>query len=293
MTLTKRRPTPPSARVRRLQGQHHDHNRHYVKAYWPYLPILAVLALGMFVNSLLARQHHSVLGYSTGISSQELLAETNGERISKHRSALQINPQLTAAAQAKADDMAARGYWSHVTPDGKQPWNFMATAGYQYRVAGENLAYGFGTSEQITAAWMQSPEHRDNLLNAAYQDVGYATANVRDFGGQGPATIVVALYGEPANAADYTTAARSGVLGASTQAVSRLSLVSTSTRIAATVAIVCGGALLIFFTRHTLAWRRVLVKGERFMLEHPLFDVVLMSAIVITLVISNAAGHIL
>lgn len=293
MTLTKRKPTSPNARVRRLNGQHHDRNRHYVKAYWPYLPVLAVLGLGMFVNSFLARQHHSVLGYSTGITSQELLAETNGERITKHQSALQINTQLTAAAQAKANDMAARDYWSHISPSGTQPWNFIQTAGYQYRVAGENLAYGFGTSEQVTEAWMQSPEHRDNMLNAAYQDVGFATANVRDFRGEGPATIVVAMYGEPSDAADYSVSAHSGVLGASTQAVSRLTLISTSTRIASVVALVCAAALLIFFARHILAWRRVLVKGERFLIEHPLFDVVLMSAVAVTLVISNAAGHIL
>jgi hypothetical protein len=259
----------------------------------PYLPIFAVLALGMFFNSLLARQHHSSLGYSNGISSQALLAESNGARISAHKPALQLDKRLTAAAQAKADDMARRGYWAHVAPDGTEPWEFIRSAGYSYQVAGENLAYGFGTSDEITAAWMQSPEHRENIMNGAYQDVGFATSDVRNYRGHGPTTIVVALYGEPSDAADYSVRAPTGVLGASTQSVSRLTLFSTSERLARIVAIICAVALLVFFARHLVAWHRVLAKSERFVLEHVGLDIVLVTIVVVTLVISNAAGHIL
>src|SRR6185369_9999820 len=107
---------------------------------------------------------------------------------------LQLNDQLAAAAQAKANDMARRGYWSHVTPDGKQPWSFVEASGYQYEAAGENLAYGFGSSDEVMTAWMHSPEHRANILNSVYQDVGFATANVPNYRGTGPETIVVAMY---------------------------------------------------------------------------------------------------
>lgn len=293
MTLTKHKPTKPNTRVRRLSGQHHDRNHHYIKAYWPYMPVFLVLAIAIFVNSLLARQDHTALGYSTGLSAQKLLAQTNGERITSHESALQISPQLTKAAQSKADDMAARGYWSHVTPDGKQPWYFISKSGYQYRAAGENLAYGFGTSDQVMAAWMNSPEHRDNLLNASYQDVGFATANVSHFLGDGPTTIIVALYAEPSSAADFTKAAQFGVLGAQTQSVPRLSLLSNAGWLAVTVSAICGAGFMIFFTRHILAWHKVLVRGERFLLEHPWFDVVVMGGVVTALVLYNDAGNIL
>lgn len=296
MTLTKqktnRRLTPNH---RKRVGQHHNHTRHYMKAYWPYLPVFAVLGLGILLNGYLGRQHHSVLGYATGISPQVLLAETNGERTSNHESALQLNSQLTAAAQAKANDMAARGYWSHVTPDGKQPWSFMTTAGYQYEAAGENLAYGFGTSGQVIDAWMHSAEHRANILDANYQDVGFATANAANYQGTGPETIVVAMYGEPVGAVSAVPPNDTAptVLGSDTQQVSRLQLFSTTYWLQLAVAALAGGALVLFFVRHALAWHKVLVRGERFLLAHPFFDVFLMSAAVLAFLLSHAAGTIL
>jgi hypothetical protein len=250
----------------------------------------------MFFNSLVARQHHSVLGYATNVSAQALLAETNGERTSHHQPALQLNPQLSAAAQAKANDMAKRNYWSHVTPDGKQPWNFITSSGYQYEAAGENLAYGFGSSEQIITAWMHSAEHRANILNADYQDVGFATANVTNFQGNGPETVIVAMYGEPLgmiNASTNSTDSTPVVLGSHTEAVSRLSLVSTANWLQLAVAALCGGALMLFFIRHGFAWHRVLARGEQFALAHPFFDIFLMSAAVLAFLLSHAAGTIL
>lgn len=296
MTLTKPKPRPSSATHRKRTGQHHRRSQHYIKAYWPYLPVFTILGLGIFFNSFLSRQHHDVLGYATSVSSQVLLAETNGERSSSHEAALQLNQQLTAAAQAKANDMASRDYWSHVTPDGKQPWSFMDSTGYKYEAAGENLAYGFGTSDQIINAWMHSAEHRANILNANYQDVGFATANVRNYQGTGPETIVVAMYGEPVgmiNASTNSTASPPVVLGSQTEAVSRISLLSTASWIPIALATLCGAAMMLFFLRHALAWHKVLVRGERFFLAHPFFDVFLMSAAVLTLLLSHAAGTIL
>jgi len=207
-----------------------------------------------------------------------------------------MNAQLTAAAQMKANDMAKRGYWSHVTPDGKQPWSFIESAGYQYEAAGENLAYGFGSSDQVMTAWMHSTEHRANILDGDYQDVGFATANAGNYQGTGPETIVVALYGEPAgmiNAHTGDTTSTPVVLGAHTEAVSRLSLLSTATWMPLVLAAMCGGALMLFFIRHTLAWHKVLVRGEEFFLKHPFFDVFLMSATVLAFLLSHIAGTIL
>jgi len=296
MTLTKPKASRVSPNHRKRTGQHHTHNKHYVKAYWPYLPIFAVLALGIFFNSFLARANHSVLGYATSISPEVLLQETNGERTTRHEAALTLNAQLSAAAQAKANDMATRNYWSHETPDGKQPWSFIETAGYQYEAAGENLAYGFGTSEQVITAWMNSPKHRENILNAVYQDVGFATANVADFQGQGPVTIIVAEYGEPLgmiNPATNDTTSTPVVLGTSSTPVSRASLLSNATWVPLVLAAIAGGAIALFFTRHALAWHKVLVKGERFFVSHPYFDALLMAFVVLAFVLTNAAGTIL
>lgn len=279
-----------------MTGAHHQQDHHYVKAYWPYLPVFAVLGLGIIASSVLGHVHHSVLGYATSVSPQVLLAETNGERSNKKEPALQLNAQLTAAAQAKANDMAKRNYWSHVTPDGQQPWSFIGNAGYQFEAAGENLAYGFGTSDQIMAAWMQSPEHRANILNADYQDVGFATANVANYVGTGAQSIIVAEYGEPVgmyNAASNSTASTPVVLGTQTQAVSHLQLLTGTWIGELAVAAIAGGAIVLFFVRHGLAWHKVLVRGEHFALDHPFFDVFLMSAAVFAFLLSHAAGSIL
>jgi uncharacterized protein YkwD len=292
MTLTKLKPSHVPRNHPKRQGRHHRQSQHYAKAYWPYLPVFAVLGLGILLNSVVSRSHHNVLGYATSISNQVLLAETNGERLSHHAEALNLNAQLTAAAQAKANDMAQRNYWSHVTPDGKQPWAFVDASGYHYQAAGENLAYGFGTSDQVMTAWMHSTEHRANVLNPNYQDVGFATANVADYQGTGPATVIVALYGEPVGAIPVSAAAPS-VLGTRTANVSRFSLLSTATWVPLLIAAVVGAAITLFFVRHALAWRKVLVHGEQFAMAHPFLDVFLMSAAVLALVLAHSAGSIL
>lgn len=294
MTLTKKTPVRRvSAHNRKRTGHHHNHNRHYIKSYWPYLPVFLVLGLGLIFNTVINRQNHSVLGYATDISAQAMLAQTNGERTSHNEPALQLNAQLTAAAQAKADDMAQRNYWSHVTPDGKQPWTFIQKAGYPFQAAGENLAYGFGTSDQIVTAWMQSTEHRANMLNPNYQDVGFATANVANFQGLGHRTIVVALYGEPIGMISVSNDTAASVLGEATVQVSRLQLISTASWVEMTVAAIAGAGLVLFFLRHAIAWHKVLAQGEDFFVHHPFFDVFLLSLAVLAFLLSHAAGSIL
>lgn len=296
MTLTKQRTARLSSNQKKRLGQHHNQSRHYAKTYWPYLPIFAVLLAGLMLNHIIGRQNHSVLGYSTNVSPQVLLSETNGIRVSHHDPALELNQQLTNAAQAKANDMVKENFWSHVTPSGEQPWSFMTAAGYQYEAAGENLAYGFGTSDDVMTAWMNSPEHRANILDGNYQDVGFATANSPNFVGGGPQTVVVAMYGEPVgliNQSTNSTASTPVVLGDQTQQVSRLQLVNSTNWAEITIAAIAGAALMLFFVRHAWAWHKVINKGERFFIAHPFFDVFLMTLAVFCFLLSHAAGTIL
>lgn len=269
-----------------------------MKAYWPYIPVFAVLLMSLVVNGMLSRSHHSVLGYATDVSTQSLLDDTNAERVKANEQPLTINSELSDAAAAKAEDMAKRNYWSHVTPDGQQPWAFIVNSGYNYQMAGENLAYGFGTSAQTLNGWMHSQEHRDNILNANFSEVGFATVNTKDYMGQGPETITVALYAQPAGApiAVSATVPNQPVtvttkLGAA-QNVSRLQLLTSTTWVELTVAVLCGAGLMLFFVRHALAWHKVLVRGEEFVLHHPFFDVLLVSVAAMALLLSHAAGAI-
>ena len=108
-------------------------------------------------------------GIKSDFSRSVLLNDTNAQRAGQKQAPLTLDPQLTAAAQAKAEDMATSNYWAHNSPDGKTPWTFISASGYQYQTAGENLAYGFSSASDTVTGWMNSPEHRANILNADYQ----------------------------------------------------------------------------------------------------------------------------
>lgn len=194
----KKKPTPAE---KRRHGQHHKQSKHYHNTYWPYLPLAFIVGLGVLVNSLWPTMQSAVLGYATNTSSNGLLLATNEERTTRGLGTLALNARLTAAAQAKANDMAARDYWSHDTPEGNQPWVFIKNAGYAYQSAGENLAYGFEGNSNTVAGWMGSTPHRINLLGASYNEVGFGIAHAEDFQGTGPQTIVVAMYAQRAASA--------------------------------------------------------------------------------------------
>ena len=207
MTLVAR--SRPPAYHRKVNGRHHRTSKHYIKPYLPYLPLLLIVGLGLLLNSAWPSQH-SVLGYATDMSVQSLLDDTNTQRTTNSLSNLSINAQLDTAAQTKANDMVARDYWSHNTPDGQTPWSFITNTGYQYQTAGENLAYGFDTASDTVTGWMNSPEHRANVLNTGYQEVGFGVANSANYQGNGPETVVVAMYASPT----------SGIVAAAAPAVS-------------------------------------------------------------------------
>jgi len=294
MTLTKQKPRRPTNHQRKRTGNHHRKGDHYIKAYWPYLPIFAILGLGIFANNWLSQMSHSVLGYATSVSSNVMLIDTNNARATQNEQPLTINAALNDAAQAKANDMVKRNYWSHVTPDGQQPWSFMDAAGYQYQSAGENLAYGFGTSDQILSAWLSSTEHRANIFDANYTQVGFGIANAKDFLGHGNQTIIVAMYGQPIGASATTSTPQPSLtINSQSQAVSRLQIVNNATWVQLGLAALCGAVLILFFVRHTFAWHKVLVRGEKFVISHPFLDVGLMGVAVLVFVLSHAAGTIL
>jgi hypothetical protein len=136
--------------------------------------------------------------YMAAVISSVLVDETNEVRKENGNLAtLRINPVLVRAAQIKADDMASRGYFAHVTPDGKEPWYFLGQVGYEFSAAGENLAVNYTESSDVTRAWMNSPGHRANVLNGKYSEIGVATSQ-GTYKGQ-PAIFVVQFFGKPKN----------------------------------------------------------------------------------------------
>ncbi len=296
----------PPAHYKKRQAQHHRRSKHYLKSYLPYLPMLLIVGSGLLINNLWSRPTQ-VLGASRDFSSISLLSATNQDRTAARRSALTLDSQLTAAAQAKADDMVKHNYWAHNSPDGKTPWTFIEASGYSYQTAGENLAYGFGGAKDTIIGWMNSPQHRANILNANYQNVGFGVAQSPDYQGLGPKTIIVAEYGQLIDSAAHitftvpSTAANTqlrDVQGIKTELaarpVSRIQVLTGGHATWATLAAgaLAGAALAIFITRHSLRLHRAVVRGESFIAHHPLFDSVITLIFTAGFVLTRASGSI-
>ena len=138
-----------------------------------------------------------VLGYSSEITISKVLDQTNTERVKLGLKPLTFNSTLSKSAQLKADDMFTNNYWAHTSPQGKSPWDFFNNAGYEYSVAGENLAKDFYDTEGLLKAWMNSPTHRENIINPKYQEIGIGVVN--GILGGVKTTLVVQHFGTPRN----------------------------------------------------------------------------------------------
>jgi uncharacterized protein YkwD len=174
---------------------------HLIRRYGLIAAVVVVVGMQFSYNSL---RNPSVLGANASLTEPELLADSNAQRVSAHVAPLHYNEQLTRAAYFKAQDMLAKQYWAHVSPDGTTPWQWFGKVGYNYAAAGENLAKNFTSAQTTTSAWMASPEHRKNILNARYTDVGYAVVDGMLDGRA--TTLIVALYGQPETAASVAGA---------------------------------------------------------------------------------------
>ncbi len=161
--------------------------------------VLVLAVLMQLTYGFVSSGRLEVLGRVSSISASDLLTDTNTQRGKSSLPGLKVNTALSSAAFAKAKDMFANNYWAHVSPSGVTPWKWLGDAGYNYGVAGENLAKNYPTAQATVDAWMASPTHRANMLNTRYQDIGFAVVDGMLNGR--PTTLVVAYYGTPATAA--------------------------------------------------------------------------------------------
>ncbi len=163
------------------------------------IAVLVVVLMAQVMYSVVTTGQVSVLGRESTIAVDELVNDTNDARRAQGIGVLQPNDLLTQAAFLKAKNMFAEQYWAHESPSGIQPWKWFADVGYNYSYAGENLAKNYPSAQATVDAWMNSPLHRENILNASYVDVGFAVVDGQ-LNGQAT-TLVVALYGAPASVA--------------------------------------------------------------------------------------------
>jgi uncharacterized protein YkwD len=106
----------------------------------------------------------------------QLLSLVNSDRADNGKSSLATDPLLDTVAQSHAQDMADKDYFSHTNLDGWLPWNRMDYYGIQYQSAGENIAVGQDTPQQVENDWMNSSGHRANILSGAYNKIGLGIA---------------------------------------------------------------------------------------------------------------------
>ncbi|GAA3856376.1 hypothetical protein GCM10022243_22000 [Saccharothrix violaceirubra] len=106
----------------------------------------------------------------------EVRTLTNKERTANGCPTLAGNPKLTKSAQAHTDEMAKAGNFSHTGLNGSNPAERIEKAGYVWKAAAENIAFGQKTPTEVVAAWMKSPVHRANILNCSLKELGVGYA---------------------------------------------------------------------------------------------------------------------
>lgn len=167
--------------------------------HWHYLIIYILLFVLLRVGFDLVNIYNpGVLGINSDITVAKIIEDTNQERTKAGLSPVIENSALDAAAALKAKNMFEENYWAHYSPSGKNPWEFISGAGYKFSYAGENLARNFSNSDDVVKAWMASPSHRENIMNAKYEEIGIAVVD-GTLNGQ-KTTLVVQMFGRPYNA---------------------------------------------------------------------------------------------
>ena len=161
--------------------------------------VVGVLSLAVLIEAFvlvggigLVKQYGGLASVLPGV----VALLTNDARTNENLLPLRESEILARGAQMKADDMAAKGYFSHTGPEGEQPWVWFMRAGYRYQYAGENLAVNFDESEEVINAWLDSPTHRANILKEQYTEIGIGIATGTYKGKD--ATFVVQFFGKPA-----------------------------------------------------------------------------------------------
>ena len=112
----------------------------------------------------------------------EILSLTNKEREKNGLGKLVWNSTLAQAAAEHTEDMISRGYFAHNTPDKLSPFDRMKSLGIKYSHAAENIAAGQPDPQTVVDAWMESENHRENILNPDLKEMGAAFSRGGEYG---------------------------------------------------------------------------------------------------------------
>jgi len=150
-------------------------NRNSTKKLFWLAGLSCIISLAVFSLLLFQSSQSTKIAKADGYSPDQIIVAVNQQRVKKNISPLIVNSQLMQASLNKVKDMASKNYFSHISPvDGKKWSTFIKESGYKYVEAGENLANGYDSVEDMVKAWMDSPTHRENILNPGFEETGMA-----------------------------------------------------------------------------------------------------------------------
>lgn len=104
---------------------------------------------------------------------QAVHERVNIERRNVNIGSLALDERLNQSAAIKCQDHTTYDYWAHDNPNGTV-WSTFIDDSTDYTVAGENLAKGYKKADRVVYGWMNSPLHKENIVNAQFTRVGYA-----------------------------------------------------------------------------------------------------------------------
>jgi uncharacterized protein YkwD len=144
--------------------------------------VALVVAVAVMAPIAAARPTHKARTYST--LEIGILQQLNALRTSHHLHTITLSRELTTAAMAHTREMSTRGYFAHDSGDGSAFWkriqHYYGPAGFGYWSVGENLLWSSPDvdSAQAIKLWFNSPEHKKNMLDPRWREIGIAALHV-------------------------------------------------------------------------------------------------------------------
>jgi uncharacterized protein YkwD len=152
-------------------NNYHPHILHTKRAVF-YTAFFLSLKAMVFLFAMLIPSVVFVMPDVLASEENKLLTLTNNLRTQQGLPALSGMVALHVSSDLKATDMADLHYFSHTNPKGYGLAHYLSTAGYRYETAGENLAMGFSSAEEIFSGWVKSPTHYANLIDPDFKEFG-------------------------------------------------------------------------------------------------------------------------
>ncbi|MDR3209682.1 MAG: CAP domain-containing protein [Oscillospiraceae bacterium] len=136
-------------------------------------------------GSVYAVSAGSYAGADVATEEQIIFELTNAFRAFNGLAPLTWNDQLAKAARAHSEDMAVKGYFDHDSPDGRGLRERLDAVGYRWYTAGENIIAGYSNGVSAVDGWINSEEHRENMLKRGFEEIGVGWVIGGDYGKYG------------------------------------------------------------------------------------------------------------